>query len=53
MKKQASILFLLSYILCTAFSWAQEDYFVGQSRFMQKINSSYLGVNSLNKVGVL
>ncbi|MDA9035881.1 hypothetical protein N9H73_02440 [Flavobacteriaceae bacterium] len=31
----------------------QEDYFLHQSRFMQKSNSSYFGMNSVNKVGVL
>lgn len=32
---------------------AQEDYFVGQSRYLQKTNPSYFGFNNLNKIGVL
>lgn len=52
MKKLAPLFILLSYLISTPV-WSQEDYFVGQSRFMQKVNSSYLGINSLNRVGVL
>ncbi len=33
--------------------YAQEDYIVNHSKFMQKSNPSYFGFNSLNKVGVL
>ena len=33
--------------------YAQEEYIVNHSKFMQKSNPSYFGFNSLNKVGVL
>lgn len=32
---------------------AQEEYFVGHTRFLQKVNASYFGFNNLNRVGVL
>ncbi len=32
---------------------AQDDYVVNQSKFIQKFNPSYFGVNQLNKVGVM
>lgn len=32
---------------------AQEEYIVGQSRFLQKINASFFGFNNLTKVGVM
>ena len=34
-------------------AYGQEDLFVGQTRFMQKINPSYFGFNNLNRVGIL
>lgn len=44
---------LIFALFGSVFLWGQEDFFVSQSRFMQKINPSYLGINNLNKVGVL
>lgn len=49
MKKRA----ILILFFCFHFLLAQEDYFASQSRFMQKTNFSYLGINNLNKIGVL
>jgi len=43
--------FLLMILSVNSFS--QEEYIVNNSKFLQKTNSSYLGFNSLNKVGVL
>lgn len=43
----------LLMLFTVAYVSAQEDYFVGQSRFLQKVNPSYFGFNNLNKVGVL
>ena len=45
----------LFVFLCflTQFAFAQEDFFINKSRFMQKTNPSFFGFNSLNKVGVL
>ena len=33
--------------------FGQEDYVVNQSKFLQKSNPSFLGMNQLNRVGVL
>lgn len=44
---------ILLWIFFSAFVQAQEEYFVGQTRFIQKTNPSYFGFNSLNRVGVL
>lgn len=44
---------LLFLIFIAHMGWGQEDYYASQSRFMQKTNPSYFGVNNLNKVGVL
>jgi len=46
-----SVLILIVFI--SNILYAQEDYYVNQSKFLQKTNSSYLGFNQLNKVGVL
>tara|TARA_A100001015_G_scaffold320742_1_gene448287 strand:+ start:3550 stop:4554 length:1005 start_codon:yes stop_codon:yes gene_type:complete len=46
-------LFPYLFVLITTIAIAQDENFVGQTRFMQKINPSYLGFNSLNRVGVL
>ena len=35
------------------FSFAQEEYIVNQTKYMQKANPSYFGMNQLNRVGVL
>jgi type IX secretion system PorP/SprF family membrane protein len=48
--KKTALLFLLFISMSVG---AQEDYFVGQSRYLQKTNASYFGFNNLNKVGVL
>ena len=46
--------FLFVFLCCLAqFTFAQEDFFINKSRFMQKTNPSFFGFNSLNKVGVL
>ncbi|MDA9305814.1 type IX secretion system membrane protein PorP/SprF [Flavobacteriaceae bacterium] len=49
MKNKISIILLLM----TLSLQAQEDYFVGHTRFFQKVNASYFGFNNLNRVGVL
>ena len=49
MKKLTSYLFIFITIAANA----QNENFVSQTRFMQKVNPSYLGFNSLNRVGVL
>ena len=45
-------LFLI-LILNVSFIYAQEENFVGQSRFLQKTNASFFGFNNLSRVGVL
>lgn len=48
--------FIVSFILIVcSFGWsfAQDEYIVNHSKFMQKTNPSYFGFNSLNKTGVL
>ena len=47
-----SFLTLLLVLTFTS-SWAQDEYIVNHSKFMQKTNPSYFGFNSLNKTGVL
>ena len=44
------ILFVFGLI---KFSFAQEEYIVNQTKYMQKANPSYFGMNQLNRVGVL
>ena len=44
---------LLTTLLLGRSLYAQEEYIVNHSKFMQKSNPSYFGFNSLNKVGVL
>lgn len=44
---------VLILFFCFHFLTGQEDYFASQSRFMQKTNFSYLGINNLNKIGAL
>ena len=44
---------LLTTLLLGGSLYAQEEYIVNHSKFMQKSNPSYFGFNSLNKVGVL
>ena len=39
--------------LCFTTGFAQDEYIVNHSKFMQKTNPSYFGFNSLNKTGVL
>jgi type IX secretion system PorP/SprF family membrane protein len=49
MKKIVPYLFIFLALAVNA----QNENFVSQTRFMQKVNPSYLGFNSLNRVGVL
>ncbi len=51
-KRQLLYSMVLSFLFMNQIK-SQEDYFLHQSRFMQKSNSSYFGMNSVNKVGVL
>ena len=44
---------LLFFILSLTNVIAQDDLIVSRSRFMQKTNPSYLGLNNMNKTGVL
>ena len=46
-------IFIVGLLLFFGQSYAQDDYIVNHSKFMQKTNPSYFGFNSLNKVGVL
>ncbi|MBL30706.1 MAG: hypothetical protein CMC81_05675 [Flavobacteriaceae bacterium] len=49
-----SIKFILTFfILSTISVFSQDDLIVSRSRFMQKTNPSYLGLNNMNKTGVL
>ena len=41
------------FLMMFTFSFAQDQYIVNHSKFMQKTNPSYFGLNSLNKTGVL
>jgi len=41
------------FLMMFTFSFAQDEYIVNHSKFMQKTNPSYFGLNSLNKTGVL
>ena len=41
------------FILLSSSVLAQEDMIISHSRFMQKVNSSALGMNNINKTGVL
>ena len=45
-----TIIFVLSLV---KFSWAQEEYIVNQTKYLQKANPSFFGMNQLNRVGVL
>ena len=45
--------FLLLICLGAHLLFSQEDFYASQSRFMQKTNPSYFGVNNSNKIGVL
>ncbi len=46
--------FSLLLLILSFFSvFSQEEYFVGQSRFLQKTNASFFGFNNLSRVGVL
>ena len=47
------LLIILFVTFSSSYFYAQEDYIVNHSKFMQKTNPSYFGFNSLNKVGVL
>ena len=38
---------------CAFLGFSQEDIIVSHSRFMQKVNPSAFGMNSMNKTGVL
>jgi type IX secretion system PorP/SprF family membrane protein len=50
MKKILTILF---FVFSVALLKAQEDIIISHSRFMQKVNPSAFGMNSINKTGVL
>lgn len=52
-RKETYCIFLLGLLLFFGRGYAQDDYIVNHSKFMQKTNPSYFGFNSLNKVGVL
>ena len=41
------------FLMMFALSFSQDEYIVNHSKFMQKTNPSYFGLNSLNKTGVL
>ena len=51
MRKIGFILLFLTLSLTNVL--AQDDLIVSRSRFMQKTNPSYLGLNNMNKTGVL
>ena len=51
--KKATYYLLLTFLFIGGSLYAQEEYIVNHSKFMQKSNPSYFGFNSLNKVGVL
>jgi hypothetical protein len=53
MNKNYLIYILISILTISINGYAQEDYIVNQAKFLQKSNSSYLGMNQLNRVGVL
>ncbi len=50
--KTYTIITALFLMLCTL-GFSQDEYIVNHSKFMQKTNPSYFGLNSLNKTGVL
>lgn len=50
--KTYTIVTVLFLMLCTL-GFSQDEYIVNHSKFMQKTNPSYFGLNSLNKTGVL
>ena len=45
---QMKKIILLIGLLCTVNSFSQNDLFIGQTRFMQKSNASYLGSSAFN-----
>lgn len=45
--------FLILFLIPMYFMFGQEDFYASQTRFMQKTNPSYLGINNLNKIGLL
>ena len=51
MRKIGFILLFLTLSLTNVL--AQDDLIVSRSKFMQKTNPSYLGLNNMNKTGVL
>lgn len=50
--KTYTIVTALFLMLCTL-GFSQDEYIVNHSKFMQKTNPSYFGLNSLNRTGVL
>lgn len=50
--KTYTIVTVLFLMLCTL-GFSQDEYIVNHSKFMQKTNPSYFGLNSLNRTGVL
>jgi len=53
LKEIKKILGIIMVILLPLIVEAQEDYVVNQIKFLQKSNSSFFGMNQLNRVGVL
>ena len=52
MSKKSHFLTLL-LVLTVASVFGQDEYVVNQTKYTQKINASYFGMNELNRVGVL
>lgn len=53
MMKKINCLLLILFLFNTSIVVAQDDYVVNQTKYLQKINPSYFGLNELNRVGVL
>lgn len=51
--KSTKGLILVLFMSFSLLAKAQQDYFVNQSKFIQKVNPSAFGMNELNRVGVL
>ena len=51
--KKINCLLLILFLFNTSIVVAQDDYVVNQTKYLQKINPSYFGLNELNRVGVL
>lgn len=53
MQKNWIIIAIVVLQLFSHKGFGQEDYIVNQSKFLQKLNPSFMGMNQLNRVGVL